>query len=341
MLFSGLRAVAEQLLLIVTAWLGGLAFHTLHIPAPWVSGSMLAVGIGAMLVRMPALHPALRDAALLAAGMAMGAGVTPEAIRLIAAYPISFAGLGLAMLGTTYISAWYLRRFRGWNGTDAVLASVPGALSVVFAVASERRSDIAGIALVQNLRLLALVVLLPSAITTFGTARDLMPGSTLSAGAILSLALAGIVLGMILERLRLPAAMLMGSAIAGIVLSSLGLVAGRLPEPISIGGFLLIGVFTGLRLGMIDRGTVTKHVTSGVVVFVIGIVCTLVLSLGIAQLLDIDIGSVLLAFAPGGIEAMTFLALSLGADSLYVGTHHLVRFMTIGVLLPWQYRLSR
>ena len=40
----------------------------------------------------------------------------------------------------------------------------------------------------------------------------------------------------------------------------------------------------------------------------------------------------LIAFAPGGLEAMTMLALILGLDPLYVGIHHLVRFIGIALL---------
>jgi uncharacterized membrane protein AbrB (regulator of aidB expression) len=40
------------------------------------------------------------------------------------------------------------------------------------------------------------------------------------------------------------------------------------------------------------------------------------------------------AFAPGGLEAMMVLALILGLDPLYVGIHHLARFLGIGLALP-------
>ena len=43
----------------------------------------------------------------------------------------------------------------------------------------------------------------------------------------------------------------------------------------------------------------------------------------------------LVAFAPGGVEAMTMLALVLGLDPLYVGIHHLVRFIGIGLTVPF------
>ena len=34
------------------------------------------------------------------------------------------------------------------------------------------------------------------------------------------------------------------------------------------------------------------------------------------------------------LEAMALLAVALGLDPLYVGSHHVVRFMAVGFLLP-------
>jgi uncharacterized membrane protein AbrB (regulator of aidB expression) len=40
------------------------------------------------------------------------------------------------------------------------------------------------------------------------------------------------------------------------------------------------------------------------------------------------------AFAPGAVEAMTVLAFALGLDPLYVGSHHLARFLLISLVAP-------
>jgi len=42
----------------------------------------------------------------------------------------------------------------------------------------------------------------------------------------------------------------------------------------------------------------------------------------------------LVAFAPGGVEAMSILALALQLDSVFVASHHIVRFVFIGIALP-------
>ena len=55
-------------------------------------------------------------------------------------------------------------------------------------------------------------------------------------------------------------------------------------------------------------------------------------------LLSLPFAQTLLAFSPGGLEAMTLLAFALGIDPLYVGAHHLARFLLISFTLPFAFR---
>jgi uncharacterized membrane protein AbrB (regulator of aidB expression) len=43
----------------------------------------------------------------------------------------------------------------------------------------------------------------------------------------------------------------------------------------------------------------------------------------------------LAAFSPVGLEAMTMMAFALGMDPLFVGSHHIARFLFISLALPW------
>jgi uncharacterized membrane protein AbrB (regulator of aidB expression) len=54
----------------------------------------------------------------------------------------------------------------------------------------------------------------------------------------------------------------------------------------------------------------------------------------VAYALSLRIGDVVLAYAPGGLEAMTILSFALGLDPAYVGAHHLGRFILVSVALP-------
>ena len=42
----------------------------------------------------------------------------------------------------------------------------------------------------------------------------------------------------------------------------------------------------------------------------------------------------LLAFSPGGLDAMTIMAFSLNLDPAYVGAHQMARYIALALLMP-------
>jgi len=53
-----------------------------------------------------------------------------------------------------------------------------------------------------------------------------------------------------------------------------------------------------------------------------------------ALLLSLPVGDVVMAFAPGALEAMTTLAFALNLDPAYVGTHHIARLIFVSLVVP-------
>jgi uncharacterized membrane protein AbrB (regulator of aidB expression) len=52
------------------------------------------------------------------------------------------------------------------------------------------------------------------------------------------------------------------------------------------------------------------------------------------MLLGLRISDVVVAYAPGSIDAMMILALALHLDPVFVGAHHLARVFTVTLALP-------
>ena len=50
--------------------------------------------------------------------------------------------------------------------------------------------------------------------------------------------------------------------------------------------------------------------------------------------LSLHVGDVVVAYAPGSIDAMMILALALHLDPVFVGAHHLARVFTVTLALP-------
>ena len=62
----------------------------------------------------------------------------------------------------------------------------------------------------------------------------------------------------------------------------------------------------------------------------VGVAC----AAAVAWALNLRLADVVMAYAPGAIEAMTIIAFALHLDPVFVGVHHLARFVFTSVLVP-------
>lgn len=325
---------------ILVAGLGGLTFHWLGVPAAWLSGAAIAVALWGLTGWAVPMPRALADAAMLTSGAAMGAAVTPAAIAAVGRYPASLVLLVVAVLVISCASSLWLTRVSGWRRDDAVLASVPGALSTVLAVAADRKASVGSIAIVQNLRLFVLIALLPSVVVLSGggqhTGALLGQGLPIAApGDMAFVLLGGLALGVVFKRLKVAAPVLLGATVVSTVSHGTELATGVIPPVVATGGLVLIGIFIAERFRHIDRATLGKSLLAGLGSFGIGMGFAVAFAGLAAWVAGVSFADGLVAFAPGGLEAMTVLALVLGLDPIYVGIHHIVRFLSIGLVLPF------
>jgi uncharacterized protein len=334
-----MSAILAQIAQLLVASLGGLAFDRLGIPAAWLSGAMVATVLWGVLGFGRPMPAALRDTAMLISGASMGAAVTPAAIAAVARYPVSLLTLGVGVLAISGSSMLWLTRVSGWRRDDAVLASVPGALSTVLAVAVDRNAAVASIAIVQCLRLFVLVALLPSAVILSGGGQaglDLSLGQPVVTPAGFALVLAGgLALAAVLQRARVAAPVLLGGTLVSTVLHAIDSAPGKLPPVLSTVGLVLIGVFVAERFRTLDSSFMRRTIPAAIGSLVVGMTVAALFSGIAAWAARVSYADALVAFAPGGLEAMMVLALVLGLDPLYVGIHHLARFIGIGILTPF------
>ena len=54
----------------------------------------------------------------------------------------------------------------------------------------------------------------------------------------------------------------------------------------------------------------------------------------LAYATHVRFGDIVVAFSPGAMDAMLALALTLHVDPVYVGAHHLSRFIFVSIAMP-------
>lgn len=324
--------IRNTVLTLAIAAAGGAAFQYFGMPAPWLAGSAILVAATAI-AGVPARIPRrLRDAVFVVLGVSMGGGVTPETVHRLAEWPASLAILFATVVAVTAAIYVFLRAVSGWSRDTALLAALPGALSYVVAAAIQRGADVRRVAASQSVRLLFLVAVLPPVIGGHGVAAAVVP--TVGLAELALLLGVGLAAGLAAEKLNVPAGLLFGAFLASAALHATGVVAAALPGWLTIPAFTILGAFIGTRFAGAEPSFLLRVMPASLGALAIGIVVAATGAYAASWATGQSLGGALLAFAPGGIEAMTALAFMLHADPAYVAAHQLARFILIAVTLP-------
>ena len=336
----GWRGPITQAFMIVCGAVGGYATASLGIPAGWLSGAMFMTAALAATGWAVPLSATVRRTALAGTGIALGSAITPAMLRGFLEYPLTLALMSVSVAGATWTGTRILERVPGWTRATAFFAAVPGALSYVFIVASDTdAADLPRIAVVQVIRVFLLMGLVPIVVAETGTPLVVPPIGPIDSLPLLALMIAlGASFGYALERVRLAAGMMFGTMIVTGLAHATGFAPGRPPPEFTRAAQILIGTWVGARFIGFDWALFGRSLAASLGSFVIAVLIAGVCA-GIATAwLGIPFAQSLVAFAPGGLEAMSILSIALGLNPVFVSAHHLARFMLISVTLPFVVR---
>lgn len=338
-------ASVRTVLTLIAAVIGGAVFAYLNLPAAWLAGSLVAVSALALAGAPVYVPDLLRKVIFVVLGISLGAAVTPETLAGIRTWPITLSVLVLSLPATMAAVMLYLHYVSGWKYRETLYASAPGALSAVLAMAADAKVDVRMVAFVQTVRVFFLIAALPGALLAAGLsphAGAVPPAAavhTASLNDMLIMAGTGIASALIAERLRVPAGLMIGPMIVNGVLHGSGYVQGNIPPVLLLISFVVLGAFTGTRFAGTTAAMIRRLFLDSIGAFVVAMIVAVIFAFAASWLSGEDIAKTILAFAPGGLEAMTILAFLIGLDPAFVGAHHLVRFLLIAALLPFTARL--
>ena len=284
-----------------------------------------------------ALGDSLRNACFLVIGMTVGAGITPDMAAVAVQWPLSIAVLLIGLLAIIGAGAMILHRLFDYDRTTALLAAAPGHLSYVISLSTSIKADVPAISIIQSVRLLILTLAVPLVVVIL-TGDDVPPltrgGDTMRLPVLMATASGGILFAFALKRFRVPASFLLG----GLLASSIGHLTdfgpGAIPIWLSVPAFIVMGTLIGTRFSGLRLLALRKAVVAAFVVTVFAGLMTVVGALIITFALDISVHQVLVAFAPGGLEAMAAMAILLGVNPAFVSAHHVARILFLTVVIP-------
>lgn len=316
---------------------GGGLFLVAHLPGGLISGAMIAVGAAAIAGRPLVVPPVLTQTVLVLLGISLGSLVSRQLLQHVSAYPLTIALLALATFCATFGSSYYLQRVHGWDRTSAFLAGSPGALSQITMLAIERGADVSAIAVVQTMRVIILTAALPLLLALTGIAPSSSPASIAAIASPLELAAliaASVAAALVLRLVKFPASWMFGAMIGSSVLHGTGLIEGGLPPWVRGIALVGIGSLIGSRFARMKTKVLLSHVNAALGSFAVAVAISAIFVAVIALTTQVRLSDIVVAFAPGAMDAMLALALTLHIDPIFVGAHHLSRFVFVTIATP-------
>jgi len=136
------------------------------------------------------------------------------------------------------------------------------------------------------------------------------------------------------NRLRFPGGLMFGAMLGSAALHGSGYVHAILPWWVAAAAVVGIGAVTGSRFANTDPRTLLKYLGAALGSFAVAITVATLFVVLLTNVLSVRIPDTVVAFAPGAQDTMMVLALALHLDPIFVGAHHVSRFLLVSLSLP-------
>ncbi|NEQ67933.1 MAG: AbrB family transcriptional regulator [Symploca sp. SIO2D2] len=338
-----IQQITQQLVLAILA---GLLFDWLNIPVGWLLGPMIIGIVYATIQGNPQpLPPVFMTLGKATIGLATAVRFSPETLSMALNYAIPIL---LCVLLTGCLSLFHgylLSRLAGIDRVTGLLAFIPGAASTIVAIGDEMGADAIAVAVLQYLRVLLVVLVIPSLAGFILPAHPVTQATTsiainnhLPMPIFFNLLVLAGCCGLGIwggNRLRLPASGLLGPMLVTLVAFWELPYQLQVPQWLFATGLLFVGVSIGLKF---NRQAAQKLLKA--VLIEVGLILVLILlCLGVGYefhvVTQVDTTTAVLGFTPGGIEAMIATVMQLGGDAGLVLAMQMCRMLMIIVIAPW------
>lgn len=326
----------KSALTVVIGGLGAAIGWAINMPLAFLAGPALAVAIAGVAGAPVTIARPLREGGFILVGLTVGSLVTPDSIDAMLRWPIAFALLAALTFVTPWIGQWFLTRTLKFDRDEAFIASSPGHLSLVVALADSLSLSITRPTVLAAIRVLTLTLCVPWAARLAGL--EVGPGlqsvhapaSWLAIGLQIAVALA---LVPVLTRLRLPAPYLLAAMMVGATTHLTQWVDGNVPVWLSQCVLVLMGSLIGTRFVGTTFRALLANLWAGLLVVVLTTGLALIFALIAAPLSGLPLLDLLLGFSPGGLETMVIVGAAMGADPSFVAAAHVLRLIVLALIL--------
>ena len=323
---------------IVVSVPGALIAEYFNVPLAWFLGPMLVtsvVTLGGVKTKMPKL---VLSTILIFLGLYIGNYIDKSLFSQIH----QWAWTSLIMLAYIIISVLlvskYLQNFSGYEKKTSVFSAAPGALGPLLILAEDEKSDLSQVATAHLIRLIIIITVFPFIVNSFYDADNIKLAETITEKQnilhLLILVVLSIILIIVFDKLKVPAALLAGTLFASGFLQITEIASYKLSDNIIDYCLLILGSSVGCRFADKTFKEIAKNTIHSFVATFLLVLLGLIAAFVAGLVIDKNFFTLLLSYCPGGIYEVAVIAIFFDLDPEFVSFHHIIRLLMILFVVP-------
>ncbi len=326
------------LLVIAISIPSALVADILNLPLAWFLGPMLATSIGALTglkIKIPRL---ILSSILILLGLYIGNYIDKSLFSQIHQWIwTSSIMLGYIVISVFLVSK-YLQKFSGYEKKTSVFSAAPGALGPLLILAEDEKSDLSQVATAHLIRLIIIITVFPFIVNSLYTTDNLTVVETINSDQniidLMMLVILSIILIIIFDKLKIPAALLAGTLVASGFLQITDVASYKLPDNIIDYCLLILGASVGCRFANKTFKEIAKNTVHSFIATMLLVLLGLLAAFIASLVIDKNFFTLLLSYCPGGIYEVAVIAIFFNLDPEFVSFHHIIRLLMILFVVP-------
>ncbi|WP_300296290.1 AbrB family transcriptional regulator [Ferrovibrio sp.] len=342
------RALLASLPALLIGAVGGAIFLYLRMPLAWMLGSMFLVAVVALAgggKRLPlTVHARLRELMVAVIGVMLGSAFKPDMIDRAGEWLDLIILMLVYVPLTTTLCYWVFRKLGKLDPVTSYFSATPGGLQEMTMLGEHYGGDARSIIMTHAIRVFMVVMTVP---VYFRFVENLnvppmAPGVHLADMPLkegLLLLGCGIIGWLVADKLRIPAARLVGPMLVSGAVHLAGFSSAQPPPELVAVAQVAMGAALGVRFVNTPLREVGRIARLAVAATALMLAVSVLMTIGFSRLNGLASEAVMLVLSPGGLAEMSLVALALGVEVAIVSSMHVFRIAVVVIAAPLAFRL--
>ncbi len=323
---------------IIVSIPGALIADYFNVPLAWFLGPMLVtsvVSLGGVRTKMPRL---VLSTVLIFLGLYIGNYVDKSLFSQIHQWVWTSLIMLAYIIVSVLLVSKYLQKFSGYGKKTSIFSAAPGALGPLLILAEDEKSDLSQVATAHLIRLIIIITVFPFIVNSFYDADNIKLAETITEKQnilhLLILVVLSIILIIVFDKLKVPAALLAGTLFASGFLQITEIASYKLSDNIIDYCLLILGSSVGCRFADKTFKEIAKNTIHSFVATFLLVLLGLIAAFVAGLVIDKNFFTLLLSYCPGGIYEVAVIAIFFDLDPEFVSFHHIIRLLMILFVVP-------